>query len=84
MVEATSGSIIIDGININNIDLQVLRSRLSIIPQDPVLFSGPIRLNLDPYSLHSGIYFFLQKTIIITLFILMWFLLILLLFELID
>lgn len=54
MVEAASGSIEIDGINIANIDLQILRSRLSIIPQDPVLFSGSIRSNMDPYNLHSG------------------------------
>uniref|UniRef100_A0A8C4GUR1 ATP-binding cassette, sub-family C (CFTR/MRP), member 9 n=1 Tax=Dicentrarchus labrax TaxID=13489 RepID=A0A8C4GUR1_DICLA len=42
------GSIVIDGIDICKLPLQTLRSRLSIILQDPVLFSGSIRFNLDP------------------------------------
>ncbi|KAG7275314.1 hypothetical protein CRUP_015252 [Coryphaenoides rupestris] len=46
--EGTMGKIIIDGIDICRLPLQTLRSRLSIILQDPVLFSGSIRLNLDP------------------------------------
>jgi len=53
MIEAAEGSITIDGINISDIGLMDLRSRLTIIPQDPVLFSGSIRFNLDPFDQHS-------------------------------
>uniref|UniRef100_A0A8C7RUV4 ATP-binding cassette, sub-family C (CFTR/MRP), member 9 n=1 Tax=Oncorhynchus mykiss TaxID=8022 RepID=A0A8C7RUV4_ONCMY len=48
MVDVFEGRIIIDGIDICKLPLQTLRSRLSIILQDPVLFSGSIRFNLDP------------------------------------
>ncbi|XP_064423358.1 ATP-binding cassette sub-family C member 8 isoform X2 [Latimeria chalumnae] len=48
MVDTFEGRIIIDGIDIAKLPLQTLRSRLSIILQDPVLFSGTIRFNLDP------------------------------------
>ncbi|XP_050964336.1 ATP-binding cassette sub-family C member 9 isoform X4 [Labeo rohita] len=48
MVDVFDGRIVIDGIDICKLPLQTLRSRLSIILQDPVLFSGSIRLNLDP------------------------------------
>ncbi|KAF4125093.1 ABC-type multidrug transport system, ATPase and permease component [Geosmithia morbida] len=52
-LEARSGSIIIDGLDISKLDLHALRSRLAIIPQDPVLFSGTIRSNLDPFEERS-------------------------------
>ncbi|KAK4181284.1 P-loop containing nucleoside triphosphate hydrolase protein [Triangularia setosa] len=52
-LEARSGSIHIDGIDISKIKLHNLRSRLAIIPQDPVLFSGTIRSNLDPFDHHT-------------------------------
>ncbi|XP_072128555.1 ATP-binding cassette sub-family C member 8 isoform X2 [Mobula birostris] len=48
MVDMFEGRIIIDGIDISKLPLSMLRSRLSIILQDPVLFSGSIRFNLDP------------------------------------
>lgn len=43
----------IDGIETNNLGLHDLRSRISIIPQDPVLFSGTLRYNLDPFDERS-------------------------------
>ncbi|KAK3393601.1 P-loop containing nucleoside triphosphate hydrolase protein [Podospora didyma] len=52
-LEARSGKIHIDGIDISTINLHDLRSRLAIIPQDPVLFSGTIRSNLDPFDHHT-------------------------------
>jgi len=44
------GSIYIDGINTVTIGLHELRNKLSIIPQEPVLFSGTLRKNLDPFD----------------------------------
>jgi len=44
------GNIIIDGIEIHGLGLNELRSKLSIIPQEPVLFSGTMRKNLDPFD----------------------------------
>lgn len=52
-LEAREGSIRIDGIDISKIGLHDLRSRLAIIPQDPVLFSGTVRSNLDPFDDHT-------------------------------
>jgi ABC-type multidrug transport system fused ATPase/permease subunit len=49
-MEATSGSIWIDGVDISTLGLETLRSRLTIIPQDPLLFSGTLRTNLDPFD----------------------------------
>ena len=46
----TTGSIIIDEIKTNDMELQDLRSKMSIIPQDPILFSGTLRSNLDPFD----------------------------------
>nr|XP_055109355.1 multidrug resistance-associated protein 1 isoform X7 [Symphalangus syndactylus] len=51
--ESAEGEIIIDGINIAKIGLHDLRFKITIIPQDPVLFSGSLRMNLDPFSQYS-------------------------------
>uniref|UniRef100_A0A8C1FUC5 Multidrug resistance-associated protein 1 n=1 Tax=Cyprinus carpio carpio TaxID=630221 RepID=A0A8C1FUC5_CYPCA len=50
IIEAAQGEICIDGVNIAKLGLHELRSRITIIPQDPVLFSGSLRMNLDPFD----------------------------------
>ncbi|CAO0789946.1 unnamed protein product [Mucor circinelloides] len=49
-VEASAGSIVIDGIDIRDLGTEDLRSNLTIIPQDPTLFSGTLRSNMDPFD----------------------------------
>lgn len=53
LIEATDGDIVIDGIRTGEIGLMDLRRRLSIIPQDSVMFKGTIRSNLDPTGVHD-------------------------------
>ncbi|KAJ3256052.1 hypothetical protein HK103_005735 [Boothiomyces macroporosus] len=48
-----SGCIKIDGVNISEISLKTLRSKISIIPQEPFCFKGTIRFNLDPFGVYS-------------------------------
>ncbi|KAI9204916.1 P-loop containing nucleoside triphosphate hydrolase protein [Polychytrium aggregatum] len=50
IAEASEGDIIIDGINISTIGIADLRSRIAVIPQEPILLTGTIRSNLDPFG----------------------------------
>lgn len=50
LVELSAGRISVDGVDISKIGLETLRTRITLIPQDPVIFNGSVRYNLDPFS----------------------------------
>nr|QNH67882.1 ATP-binding cassette transporter subfamily C member 1 X7 [Brachionus rotundiformis] len=53
MLDFISGDVLIDQVNIEKIGLHDLRHKLTIIPQESVIFSGTIRMNLDPFGIYS-------------------------------
>ncbi|XP_050696667.1 ATP-binding cassette sub-family C member 5-like isoform X1 [Eriocheir sinensis] len=53
MSELDSGRVVIDGVDVSVVGLHTLRSSISVIPQDPVLFQGSLRYNLDPFEAHT-------------------------------
>lgn len=53
ITELSEGRIVIDGVDIRTIPLKQARSPISIIPQDPVIFSGTVRSNLDSFGVYS-------------------------------
>ncbi|KAI2613941.1 P-loop containing nucleoside triphosphate hydrolase protein [Hypoxylon fragiforme] len=53
LLSPSQGSITVDGLDISQVPLLTLRSRISIVPQDPVLFRGTVRSSLDPFDQHT-------------------------------
>ncbi|KAK5583798.1 hypothetical protein RB653_005398 [Dictyostelium firmibasis] len=53
MVECSKGAIFIDGVDISKVGLYELRNALGIVPQDPFIFSGSIRMNIDPFNKYT-------------------------------
>lgn len=53
LVEIERGTMTIDGVNTSDIPLEQLRDAITVIPQDPTLFAGSVRFNLDPMDKHT-------------------------------
>ncbi|XP_063401135.1 multidrug resistance-associated protein 1-like [Mytilus trossulus] len=53
LIEPTTGRIIVDGEDISMMGLHDCRSKVTVLPQDPVLFSGSLRMNIDPMDHHT-------------------------------
>lgn len=52
-MEICGGKILIDGVDINAIDILEVRRKITVIQQDPTLFTGTLRMNLDPERKHT-------------------------------
>ncbi|TPX37470.1 hypothetical protein SmJEL517_g00565 [Synchytrium microbalum] len=55
IVEASEGNVLVDNVNVSSIRLRELRSRIAVIPQEPVLLTGTVRSNLDPFGKRSDV-----------------------------
>lgn len=49
-MEIAEGTIFIDNVDISKVELSYLRSKITVIPQDPTMFTGTLRFNLDPQN----------------------------------
>jgi ABC-type multidrug transport system fused ATPase/permease subunit len=67
MVEADAGSILVDGVDIASVSLVKLRQGMQVIPQEPVLFSGTIRSNMDPFDQVRYLFFCLSFSLCVNL-----------------
>ena len=54
IVELYAGQIVIDGVSISDIDINQVREKVTVIAQDPTLFTGTIRFNVDPFREHTN------------------------------
>lgn len=51
--QVVAGEIVVDGIDLSRVDLHTLRTRMGFIPQQPALFAGTLRFNLDPFKRYA-------------------------------
>ncbi|RVE41407.1 hypothetical protein evm_013944 [Chilo suppressalis] len=54
LTDVDSGRILVDGVDVRSLSLQALRSRIGVIPQEPFIFCGSVRENVDPLEMHAG------------------------------